>query len=412
MNVFVVLRIFKHFDLDRLIPLVILLKIITVVTTITMVKFVLLCGAILASGVSLMYTYKTNPWVIVCMVHGLLFISIDLIRFITFKDRMDYFFIRYEFFDFILALISITSILNRTNNKLLYGVNMFCHYIVIIIAIKNKDYWMVLYTFTDLITTLVVMMLKEIDKRTLFDRIVKELKQEIICSSYKKLSDILTPDKILSAVKSITIDSLISGTNDLIGYMTKESDKSTVEYLRETSSILSFVKIWISGILPPENVQYFLTCIGKSPLTCSACITLTLIDPYITIKTSLLLVLLICWELYNLFNNFELSTDYLMKYNEKVSGILDTVIESVSVVSDGLDTLNVTIVTLNNGIKKTIEVTTNISDSVYSSFLTGTKTVADYTKAHPYKVALIGLIPVIGIAGYIGYNRNKDQKRE
>ena len=410
MNMHFFLRLLTHFNLNLIIPFVILLKFIKVATALTVFKSLLLGLGIISVVTIILLSYKKSPWVIICLIHGLLFVCIDLIRFVTFKDRMDYFFIRYEFFDCVMALISITSILNRANNKWVQGVTICCHYIVMLIAVKNKDMWLLLYAVTDVMTIIAASMVRDIDKRALYDRIVKEIKQEIICYACNKITDKLTLEKVISVVKSLSIESLIDGTNSLIVFMTAKSEKSTIEYLEDTNNLLSWIKKWISGTIPPENVQLFLTVIVKLPIFCSSVLTLLVIDPYITPQTGFVLLILIGSEYYFLFNKFEMSTDYLMKSQECINGKLDTVILSVNVVKSGVETINVTIETVTNGINSTIEFTTNLTHSIYSNFVSGAENVVEYSKAHPYKVGFIGFLPLIGIAGYVGYNRYNDKK--
>lgn len=377
-----------------------------------MIRSIVMLLGILAGTAIALFTYKKSPWVIVCMLHSIVFVSVDLMRFITFKDRLDYFFIRYEFFDFAMAMISITSILNRNNNKWVHCINILCHYIVIVIVARNRDAWMSLYLFTDMITIITSMMIRDIDKRILYDKIVKEIKQELICYACKKIKKTITLDKITKMlIQSLSVEAFIRNTRDLITYMTTESETSMLEYLQEMKNLLTLIKDWTAGIKPPIEVQYFLTGIGKFPILCSAWITFLFIDPYMTDETLFVVLLLICGENYYLYKNFELSTDYLIKSQEHVSDKLDTVITKIDIVKNGLDAINVTIETMTNGVKSTIKITTDFSCSIYSNFISGAQNVIEYSRKHPYKVGLIGLIPIIGVAGYLGYKRrNSDDE--
>jgi len=73
-------------------------------------------------------------------------------------------------------------------------------------------------------------------------------------------------------------------------------------------------------------------------------------------------------------------------------------------VKTGINTVNVTIETVTNGIYRTIEITSDISYSIYSSTVSGVRNIIEYTKANPYKVGFIGLLPLIGVVGYMGVN--------
>jgi hypothetical protein len=401
----IIFRLLQFSNLHLIVPLAILLKFIKIVTSLTLFNFLIILLSICIITGIIFLTYKKSPWVIVCLIHGLCFLSVDLMRFMTFKNRTDYFFLHHDFVDFIIALTAVAGILNRgTNDRLINFITICLHYWVIVIATTNRDVWMGLYSLADVMVIASSIMIRGIDKKALFNKIIDELKSEIICYACTKISDQLSIDRLVHIVKSVSLDSLIKNFNSFIAFVTAESDKSTIEYLTDINDLLVVVKNWISGTKPPKEIQYFLTALEMLPLTCCLVLVYCFNDPYMELNTIMVLLVLLCKEYYNIHVNFVISVDYLVKSQECITGHLDTVILSVNFVKTGVNTVNATIETVTNGIYRTIEITSDISYSIYSSTVSGVRNIIQYTKDNPYKVGFIGLLPLIGVVGYMGVN--------
>ncbi len=348
-------QVIRGLNLHVLVSIMFFLRILKLIQTIStlsvsMTMFVCLIGLILLILLVVKHTYYNKPWVIICLLQTIFFVTVQFPAFITFRNRLDDFFINSNYVSLCLSINALSYLINIGNKPIIFVFNLCCYVGVYFIALKGKDYWLGFNIFTEIVTIITIQIIRNIDGRTLYNQIVKVIINEIIkfmiihCdkNTLHQLNEIV--------INAVSIEALVKNINSVVRYMNEPSDKTIVEYLEEIKKSLMLVQCWFTFLVPPTIIHYYMMTISQLKLTV---IALIISSSCVSEYTFQIIVLCsICEIISFLLDTSPSSLDLLIVNRNNISDTIDSVIVSIDTVSSGVKMITITINTIDNGVKK------------------------------------------------------------